>query len=59
LTPEFLETLRQAIRLYGHDGDMIETVKFGNWCYHVAGVERPSEELWEEDPNSLAIDGRW
>jgi hypothetical protein len=52
LTPEFLETLREAIRIYGHTGDMIATVDFGRYCYDVARAVMPGDELWEEKPDS-------
>jgi hypothetical protein len=42
--------MRRAIRVYGHDGDMIATVDFGRWCYKVAGAAVPGIEHWEELP---------
>lgn len=56
LTPEFLAVLREAIRTYGWWGDMVETAMFGEWCYLIAGVERPKRKDWEPTPDPGAID---
>lgn len=37
-TPEFLETLTEAIKNYGWTGDLIEVERFGEWVYDLAGV---------------------
>ena len=41
LTPEFLSTLHTAVECCGWDVDMIETMKFCDWCYNMAGQPEP------------------
>ena len=43
LTPEFLSTLHSAVECCNWDVDMIETMKFCNWCYNIAGQPEPFE----------------
>ena len=43
LTPEFLSTLHTAVECCGWSQDMVETVKFCDWCYKVAGQQSPEE----------------
>jgi hypothetical protein len=43
LTPEFLSTLHTAVECCNWDVDMIETMKFCNWCYNIAGQPEPFE----------------
>jgi hypothetical protein len=41
LTPEVLSTIHTAVECYNWEGDMIETMRFCNWCYWIAGQKCP------------------
>ena len=41
LTPEFLSTLHTAVECCNWDVDMIESMKFCDWCYNMAGQPVP------------------
>jgi hypothetical protein len=53
LTPEFLSTLHTAVECCNWDVDMIETMKFCDWCYNMAGQPEPkidtSFEMGDEE----------
>ena len=45
LTPEFLSTLHSAVECCGWDVDMVETMKFCDWCNNVAGQPLPEYDM--------------
>lgn len=47
LTDDFLETAREAARVYGWSGDHIETAAFLRWLYEQAGKPEPNVECYE------------
>ena len=49
LTPEFLDTLTESIRLIGWEVDLIETYDFLTKINHLAGKETPPIDQYEID----------
>lgn len=47
LTGEFLNTLADAVRTCGWNVDMIESTKFVEWCFNLAGVPIPELDPFE------------
>jgi hypothetical protein len=47
LTPEFLATLREAAKVYGHDGDWIAVRAFVRECHYIATGVCPSGDFYE------------
>jgi len=45
LTPEFLSTLHTAVECCNWDVDMIETMKFCDWCYNMVGQPEPEYDM--------------
>ena len=45
LTPEFLSTLHTAVECCNWKVDMIETMKFCDWCYNMAGQQSPDYDM--------------
>ena len=45
LTPEFLSTLHTAVECCGWDVDMIETMRFCDWCYMTAVQPEPEYDM--------------
>jgi hypothetical protein len=45
LTPEFLSTLHTAVECFNWYADMIETMKFCDWCYNMAGQPEPEYDM--------------
>ena len=45
LTPEFLSTLHSAVECCGWGVDMIESMKFCDWCYNMAGQQSPDYDM--------------
>lgn len=45
LTPEFLSLLHSAVECCGWDVDMVETMRFCNWCYNMAGQPEPKYDV--------------
>ena len=45
LTPEFLSTLHTAVECCNWDVDMIETMRFCDWCYNMAGQQSPDYDM--------------
>lgn len=45
LTPEFLSTLHNAVECCNWNVDMVETMKFCDWCYKVAGQLLPEYDM--------------
>lgn len=52
LTPEFLETLAEAVRVIGWGVDMHESKDLVVECYDLAGLPSPSLESLEPYENS-------
>ena len=45
-TFEFLSTLRTAVECCGWDVDMVETMKFCDWCYYdIVGLPEPEYNM--------------
>lgn len=47
LTPEFLATLMQAVRIYGWSGDLEEIGNFVDAVHEMAGVKRPDAKDYQ------------
>jgi uncharacterized protein YeaC (DUF1315 family) len=45
LTPEFLSTLHTAVECCNWDADMIETMKFCDWCYGMVELPQPEYDM--------------
>ena len=54
LTPEFLSTLHSAVECCGWSQDMVETVKFCDWCYNMVGQPEPEYDTSYKEDNSLS-----
>jgi hypothetical protein len=54
LTPEFLETLREAVRVVGWSVDAVESMAFVAYLHEIAGqpAERGSMEPYQADPDA-------
>jgi hypothetical protein len=44
LTDEFLETLRLAVKTCGWTVDHTESAHFVEWCFELAGKEKPNTD---------------
>ena len=51
LTPEFLSTLLTAVECCNWEVDMVESMRFCDWCYSKAGVLGPYYNLSFEMEN--------
>ena len=49
LTKEFLQVLVFALETEGHSTDFCETTSFVDNCFHIAGIEAPSEYVANDD----------
>ena len=47
LTDEFLSTLALAVKTCGWTVDHIESAAFVEWCFDIAGKERPNLDVFE------------
>ena len=45
LTPEFLSTLHTAVECCNWNVDMIESMKFCDWCYGMVGQSEPEYDM--------------
>ena len=52
LTNEFLETLRIAVKTCGWDVDHIESSAFVDWCFEIAGKDKPDTEAIDYEKGS-------
>jgi len=49
LTDEFLETLRLSVKTCGWSVDHVESSAFVEWCYYLAGKDKPDTEPFDYD----------
>ena len=54
LTPEFLSTLHSAVECCNWNVDMIESMKFCDWCYNMVGQQSPEYDTSYKEDNSLS-----